>query len=290
MKRFQVEVSGDIERYRADQHTIIFHGVNKSGSLCLANVFRDAYIWASRRDQFYCHYHRPRYEFDELLRRIENSTGPALFISHALYGAVQAKPPQVFVSMFRHPLPRVISGYQWMKNKFVENGGAPEAFHTLEEFVEKGQGITWSQIAQFGIGYDPEVRSKKWRLSTEETYERCMKNIERDMHWFGISELFEETIFIFAAICGISHVAAWKRDVRNPGRALASELSPATQQMIRHYYRYDFEMYDHLLGIFRDRLGRLQLSGDFAAYKSICIGEYKERPLEEKPVTEGAAT
>ena len=290
MKRFQVEVSGDIERFRADQQTIIFHGVNKSGSLCLANVFRDAYIWASRRDQFYCHYHRPRYEFDELLRRIENSTGPALFISHSLYGAVQAKPPQVFVSMFRHPLPRVISGYQWVKNKFVENGGVPEAFQTLEAFVEKGQGITWSQIAQFGIGYNHEVRSKKWSLSAEETYQRCMKNIERDVHWFGISELFEETIFIFAAICGIPCVAPWKRDVRNPGRALASELSPATEQMIRHYYRYDFEMYDHLLGIFRDRLSRLQFGGDFAAYKFICATEYKERLLKDESMAERAGT
>lgn len=282
MRRYQVEVSGDIERFRAGTKTLVFHGINKSGSMCLSNVFRTAYILASRRSEFYCHYHRPRYDFDELLRRIENSTGPALFISHNLYGAVTLTQQHLLVSMFRHPLPRIVSGYQWVKNRFVENGGSPEGFQTLEEFVEKGAGITWSQIAQFGIGYDPKVRGRIWRLSAQETYELCMKNIERDLHWFGVAELFEETIFIFAAICGLPQVPAWERDMRNPGRALTNELSPAQQEMIRHYYRYDFKLYAYALALFRERLGRLEFGGDFASYKIACAREYKERLLEDQ--------
>ncbi|MDQ3414115.1 MAG: hypothetical protein M3480_03945 [Verrucomicrobiota bacterium] len=284
MKKFEVKVEGEIEPYRAETRTIVFHGVNKSGSMCLSNVFRTAYILAERRDEFYCHYHRPRVEFDELLRNIDRSVGPALFISHNLYGAVTLNPQRVMTSMFRHPLPRVVSGYQWLKTRFVENGGKPEEFQSLEEFVEKGQGLTWSQIAQFGIGYDPEVRGKKWTRTPEETYQLCRENIERDLHWFGIAELFEETIFIFAAICGLSRVTAWEKDVRNPGRALASELSPAAQEMIRHYYRYDFELYNHVLSLFRERLSRLQVGGEFAAYKSACAAEYKERLLDDQPV------
>jgi hypothetical protein len=289
VKRFQVEVSGNIEQDRAENKTIIFHGVNKSGSMCLANVFRTAYIIASRRHEFYCHYHRPRYEFDDLLRRIENSTGPALYISHGLYGAVRTNAHHVFVSMFRHPLPRIVSGYQWMKNRFVESGGSPEAFQSLEEFVEKGQGLTWSQIVQFGTSYDLAGNRKKSKLSLEETYELCMKNIERDLHWFGIAELFEETIFILATICGLPQVPAWEKDLRNPGRALVSELSAPAQQMIRHYYRYDFELYEQMLAIFKVRLSRLQLGGDFEAYKSTCAGEYKERLLEDESIAEQAA-
>ena len=278
MRRYQVEVSGDIERFRAGSKTLVFHGVNKSGSMCLANVLRSAYIMDSRREEFYCHYHDQRYEFQDLLRRIEQATGPALYISHYLYGAVHPGPQHLFLSMFRHPLPRIVSGYQWLKNKFAASGGAPEDYQTLEEFVRKGRGLVWSQIAQFGIGYDPEVRAKKWPLSAEETFELCMKNIERDLHWFGIAELFEETIFVLAAICGLPRVPAWEKDVRNPGRALASELSPAEQEMIRHYYRYDFELYGRMLALFRERLSRLQLGGDFDDYKVACAGEYQRTP------------
>ena len=285
-KLFRVEVSGDLDPYRAERKVVIFHGVNKSGSMCFANVFRKAYIAASRREEFCCHYHAPRYEWDELLRRIEDSTPHALFISHSLYGAVKAKQHQVFATMFRHPLPRIVSGYQWVKNRFVENGGKAEDFQTLEQFVEKGQGITWSQIAQFGMGFDPEVRSRKWRHSTEETFQMCIENIERDITWFGIAELFEETLFIFASLCGIPSVPAWKRDVRNPGRALASELSQSSQEMIRHFYRYDFELYERMLALFQQRVDRLELKGDFETYKSVCAGEYKERLLNQRPISE----
>jgi hypothetical protein len=283
---FRVEVSGELEPDCLDQKVVIFHGINKSGSMCFANVLRTTYIVAVRREQFYCQYHKPRVEWPELLRRVEDSTPHALFISHNLYGAVKTKPHHTFVTMFRHPLPRIVSGYQWLKNRFVSEGGKAEEFQTLEEFVEKGNGITWSQIAQFGIGFDPEVRKKKWRYSAEQTYQWCVENIERDVSWFGIAELFEESIFVFASLCGLSRVTAWKRDVRNPGRALASELSPSTQEMIRHFYRYDFELYERMLALFRQRLDRLELKGDFDSYKSVCAGEYKERLLDKQPMSE----
>lgn len=283
MKKFRVEVTGEIERFRAATKTLVFHGINKSGSMCLANALRSAYIMASRREQFYCHYHDQRCEFDDLLRRIEQDTGPAFYVSHYLYGALHTGPQHRFLSMFRHPLPRVVSGYQWLKNKFIREGGAVEAFQSLEEFVEKGRGLTWSQIAQFGIGYDPEVRKKKWTLSLEDTYELCIGNIERDLHWFGIAELFEETIFILAAICDLPEVPPWKKDVRNPGRALTGELSTGEAELIRNLYRYDFALYDRMLTLFRDRLSQLQLGGDFADYKAVCAAEYKERLLQDQP-------
>jgi hypothetical protein len=84
------------------------------------------------------------------------------------------------------------------------------------------------------------------------------------------------TIFVFAANSGISTVPAWEKDVRNPRRTLARELSAADQQIIRPYYRYDLEMSDHLLSVFPERLGRIQFGGDFADCKLACAGEYKD--------------
>lgn len=185
--KFRVEVSGGLDPDRLDQKVVIFHGINKSGSMCFANVIRTAYIVAARREQFYCHYHKPRCEWRELVRRIEDSTSHALFISHNLYGAVKTKPHQTFVTMFRHPLPRIVSAYQWLKNRFVADGGKADAFQTLEEFVEKGRGIRWSQIVQFGMGFDPEGRPKKQADSAEQIHEWAARNIERDVSWFGIA-------------------------------------------------------------------------------------------------------
>jgi hypothetical protein len=280
--RFKVLVNGDLEPYRAEDKVVIFHGVNKSGSMCLANVLRTAYILARRRKQFYCHYHRGRLEFDEMLQRIEDATPHRIFISHHLYGKVAPRHDRYFATMFRHPLVRVISGYQWTKNKFVAQGNAPEEFQTLEEFVERGGGISWSLIAQFARAFAHPKRSTKWTPSPEETYQQCRQNLERDVRWFGIAELFEETIFIFAAICGLPRVPAWERDVRNPGRALARELPATSEAMIRHFYRYDFALYEHALDLFRERLSQLELAGDFSAYKAYCAGEYKERLLVEQ--------
>jgi predicted translin family RNA/ssDNA-binding protein len=68
---------------------------------------------------------------------------------------------------------------------------------------------------------------------------------------------------------------------------LARELSATSQEMIRHFYRYDFELYDRMLELFQRRLDRVQLKGDFADYKSACAAEYKERLLDQQPMSEG---
>jgi hypothetical protein len=41
-----------------------------------------------------------------------------------------------------------------------------------------------------------------------------------------------------------------------------------------------------MLALFQQRLDRLELKGDFEAYKSVCAGEYKERLLNQRPTSE----
>jgi hypothetical protein len=50
--------------------------------------------------------------------------------------------------------------------------------------------------------------------------------------------------------------------------------------MIRYYYRDDFELHDHALALFCERLHRLHLGGDFAPYKAVCAAEYRGRLRE----------
>jgi hypothetical protein len=287
-KSFEVRVQGDIDRYRAGDRTVVFHGVNKSGSLAMSNVIRGAYVSADRANQFFSHYHGIPRNAQDVKDLINHSTGHSFVVGHYLYGAVKPDPQRIFVSMFRHPLPRIISCYQWLKNKSVAAGGAPEDFPSVEDFVTKTGGIGHSQIVQFGIGYGRNAKKLRARLTREQILQRAKRNIERDIVWFGISEYFEESIYVLAAICGLPRVPPWQRDTRNKGRKLIWDVDPGIHDVIRDVYRCDFELYDHALGIFRDRISRLEILGDFEEYQAYCAGQYKDRLVESAPAHETA--
>ena len=99
-----------------DGAQLVFHGINKSGSFAMSSAMRDAYALAGRDDQFLCHYFigGSRESFAE---RVDSAEGPGFFVGHYLYGALKPRPNRVWVTIFRHPLPRMLSCYNWLKNK-----------------------------------------------------------------------------------------------------------------------------------------------------------------------------
>jgi hypothetical protein len=270
-RKFSVVVDGNIEPLLAGDRSVIFHAINKSGSKALALVLRAAYDSAGRGEEFV----NPSTPNQREL--IENNVGPGFFWAHYLYGAVTPRADRVFITVFRNPLPRVVSIYQWLKNKRLA-AGTPEAeIVPLEQFIKKSHGVHHSIIAQFGAGYGSDHKTLLKKYSKQDLYERSLENIERDVHWFGLAELFEETIFTTAAICGLKTVPVWKRDVRNPNRPMVWDLSEDIKSAIQEQYRFDFMLYEHVLRIFKERMAGLRLGGDFELYKEACRGEYKDR-------------
>ena len=280
---FPVEVDGGL-RFRPDDYRqIVFHGVNKSGSLVLSDVIRNSYIREERGHEFFSQYHQQPADLGELLRVLESQNAPGFFVAHYLYGRFKApKERRLLFTQVRHPLPRIVSCYQWLLNKHQGQQGDGQGFPSLDEFVRSGRGKSHSQIVQFGVGWglnDPDRRKLIRELSPEEIRARAVRAIERDVGLVGVAEYSEETIFLLAHVCGLTEVPAWRRDVRNKGRPFVSELSEETIRLIEDVYEEDFRLYNWVKERFFEQLDGLKFGPSLATYKHVCAGEYKDRLL-----------
>lgn len=260
---------------------IVFHGVNKSGSGAMAKVLSAAYAAAGRVEEFHSHYRGAAKSSDDFRRLIERSEGPGFFVGHYLYGAFYLpRASHVLITQFRHPLPRAVSIHQWLKRSADAKG---ERFPALEDWVRAGAGRANSQISQFALPHVPERGAVMQNLSIAQLLEMAKENIERDVACIGIAEYFEESIFLFANLCDLEAVPAWKRDNRNRERQMVWDLPAATQQLIREVMHADFDLYEWALDRFFAQLRRAVIAGDIETYKADCEQEYKDRLVERDP-------
>ncbi len=271
---YRVEVGG-LEHLRGYERKVVFHGVNKSGSMVMTRVLDNAYHNAGRGHQFFSTYLKVPRDHDRLLALIDRSKGHAFLGAHYLYGAFTLRPGEhLLATQFRNPLPRVLSCYQWLKNKRDAVG---EPYPSFEEWVPKTRGVTHSQVEQFALGFSPEGRAKVSTSHGDELLEQAMTNIETDVSWFGIAEYFEESAFAMAAICGLPTLPAWQRDDRNANRALVEDWPAGRVDLVREVFRWDFLLYEWALERFRNNLSRLEFGSDLERYKSACADQYKDR-------------
>jgi hypothetical protein len=268
---FNIDVRG-LEHLHGTDRKIVFHGVNKSGSLVLTNVLFHGYHDADRANQFFSTYRKVPVELEQLRSIIEHSTGHGFFGAHYLYGSVSLRPGEhLLTSQFRNPLPRVRSVYQWLKNK-GEVGGA-----TFEDWVAGTRGVRHSQVQQFGRGFGPGVENQLASASAEELLDRAVTNIERDVAWFGIAEYLEESAFTMAALCGLPAIRAWESDDRNAGRPLVEDWPPGHAEVVREVFRCDFLLYEWALERFRRQVSALEIGPELERYRLACAGAYKDR-------------
>ena len=257
---------------------VVFHGVNKSGSFAMASALREAYQAADRAGEFHSHYGSktptPLY-----VEEVERSPGRGFFVAHYLYGALRPHPRRILITQFRHPLPRILSCYQWLRNKYERKNKTLQGFPTLQEFVVAGKGKAHSQIVQFGIGFGAERSARIKRMSPRDIYDNACEAIEREVYCLGLAEYFEESIFLFAHLCGLPAVLPWIRDNRNPGRPLADEVDSDTADMIREIYRYDFDLYEWAVKRFREQNQQFDFGLSLTRYKHACSAQYKDRIL-----------
>jgi hypothetical protein len=276
--RFEIQATSPMFEGLDDVH-MVFHGINKSGSLAMANVLREALTHAGREDDILSHYHFPGVmPLDEYRALVEAKRGRFFAVGHYLYGFLRPTPRRIWVTQFRHPLPRLVSAYSWLKNKHIKRNRTSEGFPRLTEFIRKGRGTSYSQVMQLGRGYgrfgDSAVRKK---LPPRTLYELSVDAIDREFTAIAIAERFEESIFCFAALLGLPSVAPWAADSRNNGRRPVDELTQAQRDLIREVYHWDFELYDYALKRFAEQNARIKFGPSLGKYKAACSGEYKDR-------------
>jgi sulfotransferase famil protein len=258
---------------------VVFHGVNKSGSLAMANVLRQSYQRASRTHQFLSHYHRSPSRLDELFESIRrNGGGHSLFIAHYLFRAPQIRNCKfTYVSQVRHPLVRTLSVHNWLKKNHRKRNNGDDGFPGLEEFVKQSKGRAHSQYSQFGIGFGKNRARLMSKLTNQQIFDRAIAAVEADFGWIGIAEYFEESIFAMCHLLGLPEVAPWQRDRRNEDRIALASLSPSTVALIEEVYQYEFRFYDYVKARFLSAVSRVDFGPAFAEYKHICTPEYRER-------------
>lgn len=276
-KRYDVRLQGAEHLERLTSARVVFHGVNKSGSLAMSNTLRDCYAHAGRSAQLFSHYHNEPPRLDDLLALVHRAgSGHQLFIAHYLYGAIDA-PDVRYVSQVRHPLPRALSAYNWLRNKHIRQHGSADGFPDLETHVRRTGGKNHAQYVNFGIGFGENAIVTRRAMSCDEIYERAIRVADETFHWIGLAEYFEESIFVMCHLLGLPSVAPWQRDRRNEDRMRLAALPPATKDLIEQVYEHDFRFYAHVKKRFLSRLRGVDFGPHFEEYKRICIGEYRDR-------------
>ena len=253
-----------------------FHGINKSGSLAMANVLKEAFDYSELSSNIVSHYHLGGTVDDYIAGVNSRFFCNKLLISHYLYGALAPRPSRVWITQFRHPLPRILSCYQWLKNKYERLNGVG-SYDSLEVFVVKSKGVAHSQVAQFSFNWGARRSRLSRDLNANEMLALSMDAVERDFSLIGIAEYFEESIFIFASLCGLTSVAPWVRDVRNPGRLYSSEISKANLDLITETFKADFALYEWALSRFQSQLKVFNFGSELDAYKASCSSQYNDR-------------
>jgi hypothetical protein len=273
---FAVDIEPNGVLPEASEAPVVFHGVNKSGSLVMSNVIRDAYRHARRANQFFSTYHRSPLELEDLALILNNSTGHNFFVSHYIYKGIELPDGTVLVGQFRHPLSRTLSIYGWVKRNHIRRCGSEEGLPDLETFIKSLKGIRHTQMAQIANGF-PQNRVERARLSSADLLEIAKENVERDFAWFGLADFFEESIFCLAHICGLKMVPAWQKDERNTWRQPLRETENHIVELIENTLCDEISFYNHVVGLFEARIARIAFSDSLAAYKQHCASEYVER-------------
>ena len=242
----------------------------------MAKVIDEAHRFVDRQSEFISHYHRGGAS-ENFISEIDASPATRSFVvGHGLFGALKPKANRIWVTQFRHPLPRTLSCYQWLKRNHEAKSNEP--FVSLEEFVIKNSGIGHSQISQLGIGNGPRRVRRRRRLTAENLFDISVDMLHANVSLIGIAEFFEESIFAFAAICGLPSVTTWRRDNRNKGRRPSTELLREEVALIEEYYSYDYKLYQYALALFREQNAKLEIQEkSLAAYREACESEYKDR-------------
>lgn len=277
--RYRIGLTVDAFPHDLRQTQVVFHGINKSGSLAMSEVIREAYAHAGRDAEFVSHYLNTKVETKKFHAQVDSLVNRHSFVvGHYLFGSLAPSPSRTWLTLLRHPLPRVVSCYQWLKRKHEATGGEP--FFSLVEFVERSKGVAHSQVAQFGAGYGEHGPSRRKRLSTRDMFEISVDQLEAHVYLVGIAEYFEESIFAFAAACGLESVLPWTRDDRNKGRRPVQDLTVEEIAAIQSVFEYDFRLYEYGLSRFHAQTRALGIEGELLdAYKTTCKGQYKDRIL-----------
>lgn len=270
------------EQALAPEVQVLFHAMNKSGSLAISEVLHQAYVAANRKSEFLSHF-QVRANQPQFNAMVNDLRGGGLVIDHYLYGGPPPRPGRVLITQVRHPLSRMLSAYNWLKKRSPQGEAN---FPEFKKWIKLTRGVSHSLIIQLGLNWrhagTEAFRQAIMRLQAPEVYERAMNALEREIFAVGVAEYFEESIFMYAKLLRLAKVPAWQRDKRNEDRPLSTDIDREAIELVEHVNRHDYLFYAAVVERFWTQFDAPERSERLQAYKQRCSGEYRDRLVHQQ--------
>ena len=258
---------------------VVFHGVNKSGSLAMATVLRQSYARQGDSARFMCRYMDIPDTRAKAVERMKADQGRnQILIDHGLIGLEKQVPKVRMITMLRHPIRRIISAYYWLSTRHPEQILGRD----LLSFVRM-EGIQRSQIRQFAFDhFSGPDRGRIVGKSLSQIAADALDYFDRHIAWFGITEMFEESVLTLHWELGLGHTGVIRSDDRNKKRP-AYQVKPIVDgefnhthvafskayfDELEHLMSYDIVFYEIMKMRFRRYLEQFDFNGTLERYKT----------------------
>ena len=206
---------------------------------------------------------------EDLWRRLCARSQPDLrwIDGHACYRSGEAlRRPSVRVTLLRDPVKRAISFYNYAV--VVHPYDFP--YPTFDDFLESGAARHHSQcqiLLRFAGAGDTD------RLGNLELYRQAKAELNRSYCLVGITEYFEETVFLIAELLGLKDVGMWSRVLASPKTIELDRLSAEQRRRLESQVQADLLLYHDQKLLFEELLGKKDFGDPLRAYKQDAAGE-----------------
>lgn len=180
---------------------------------------------------------------------------------HRCYDAGSAlKSRSARVTLLREPSRRMVSIFNY--NSLVHP--FEFRFSTFEEFIHSDAAKPYTQAhGLLRLAGRPPSRDE----SEATLYRAAMTELEESYAIVGITELFEESVFLICHEAGYPETLLWWRILSAPGFARLERLSSATRDRLRHITAVDELLYRDALDRFRRRVAECDFGDDLDRYR-----------------------
>lgn len=245
---------------------ILFHGVNKSGSLAFAKVLHTAYVKSGNDHRFMCRYMQMPASKDEAFKQFREKLDlNPILIDHGLFGREEDYPRTKVVTILRDPLRRVISIYFWLSSHHPEKILGRDLLSWAAQDWR-----SYSQVRQFA--YDHR-NSRTAHAIDQKPIGELIATAECKFHskvaWFGICELFEESIISLATELGLRTIPVWEDDKRNIAKPKFNTLPKNLERALTEILSYDIAFYEIKKQEFIRNMRKTPLSAFVQKYRAM---------------------
>ncbi len=200
--------------------------------------------------------------------------GRILFYGHNLFNLPErmGHSPR-YITMLRHPFDRLLSDYFWLNLP----GRMPcEVFEEFCRFVNAAPHL---EFYIYHCGLLNYKNSQHFNLSDYDgidealSQEEAINNLDNRFQLVGITELFEESLFILAHKIGLTTIAPWwlTRHPKSLYRPTFFDLPITIRRTIENKCQKDLQLYESYREKLEHEAYSYDFNGDFFKYKNSAL-------------------